>query len=133
MGDTTDEYWSRDEENFSYANLGELLDSHDDLEIGDTVYVGRGETPDPGEWVSADDVIEQLACRAYDECREYAEDYPDVSKEAKAELDGLLAAWAHKHCAPSFYKIKSVREYQVTAEDLGIEATPDSAEASHDK
>jgi hypothetical protein len=131
MADTSDEYWSRDEEHFSYETLGELLDCNDDLEVGDTVYTGNGITPDPAEWVDADDVIEQLACRAYDESGEFAEDYPEVSEEAKAELDELLAAWARKHCTPTFYLINNVREYEITAEDLAAHATPVSAGAEH--
>ena len=127
MADTADEYWARDEEHFSYGSLGELLDCNDDLQVGDTVYTGNGITPNPAEWVDADDVIEQLACRAYDEGGEFAEDYPEVSKEAKAELHELLAAWARKHCTPTFYLIKNVREYEITAEDLAPYATPVSA------
>jgi hypothetical protein len=127
MADTTDEYWSRDEENFSYESLGELLDSHDDLKVGDVVYVGRGVVPDPGDWTDAEDVLEQLACRAGDECGEFADDYPEASKEAKDELNALLAAWARKHCTPTFYVIKNVRQYEITAEDLAIEALPVSA------
>lgn len=133
MADTIDEYWSRDEEVFTYANLGELLDAHDDIEVGDTVFHGTSVTPDPGEWVSADDVIEQLACRASDECGEFAEDYPEVTKEAKAELEELLAAWAHKHCMPTFYTITGVREYKITAEDLAPYATPVSAPREQEK
>lgn len=118
MVDTVAEYWSRDEENFSYGSLQELLGTHDDIEAGDTVYHGEGIAHDPAEWVGADDVTEQLSCRAYDACGEFAEDYPEVSREAKAELDELLAAWVRKHCTPTFYAIKNVREYEVTAEDI---------------
>jgi hypothetical protein len=134
VADATDEYWSRDEENFSYESLGELLDSHDDLEIGDVVYVGRRIVPDPGDWTDAEEVLEQLACRAVDDCGEFADDYPEASKEAKAELNALLATWARKHCIPTFYMIKDVREYEITAEDL-VEAgpTPDSASAEQSK
>jgi hypothetical protein len=118
MADATDECWSRDEEQFSYDTLGELLDNHDDLDVGDTVYTGVAETPDPAEWVDADDIIEQLACRAGDDCGEFADDYPDVSKEAKLELQRLLESWARKHCTPTWYMVKNVREHEITAEDL---------------
>lgn len=117
MTDTTGEYWSHDGERFSYDTLGELLDCNE-LQVGDTVYTGDGVRPDPAEWVDDDDVIEQLSCRAYDECGEIAEDYPEVSKEAKAELEALLGAWARKYCTPTWYMIKDVREYEITAEDL---------------
>ena len=137
MIDTTGEYWSHDGERFSYDTLGELLDCNE-LQVGDTVYTGDGETPDPAGWVDADDIIEQLACRAYDDCGEVAEDYPEVSKEAKAELESLLEAWVRKHCTPTFYMIKDVQEYVITAEDLAqmdtsTGPTTVSLESPHDK
>jgi len=112
------EYWSRDEENYSYDSLDELLATHDDLAEGDTVHFGKGETPDAGSWVDADDIIENLACRAGDDCGEFADDYPDVSKEAKEELQALLEAWARKHCTPTFYMIKDPQPYEITADDI---------------
>jgi hypothetical protein len=123
------EYWSRDEENYSYDSLDELLATHDDLVEGDTVYVGKGDTPDPGSWVDADDILENLSCRAGDDCGEFADDYPDVTKEAKEELQTLLEAWARKYCTPTFYMIKEQREYEITAEDV---ANAHSAGASGD-
>ena len=131
--DIPNECWSRDEEHFSYETLGELLDCNDDLQVGDTVYTGNGVTPDPAEWVDADDVIEQLACRAYDECGEFAETYPEVSKEATAELQTLLETWARKYCTPTWYMVKNVREHEITFEDIEAEAKPDSASPTQEK
>jgi hypothetical protein len=135
--DATGEYWSYDGERFSYDTLGELLDCNE-LQVGDTVHTGDGVTPDPAEWVDVEDVIEQLACRAYDECGEIAEDYPNVSDEAKAELKVLLEAWAHKHCTPTWYMIKDVIEYEITADDIAETNTSTgptivSLESPHDK
>ena len=118
MGETVTTYWSRDEENYSCDSLQELLSTHDDLEDGDVVYFGEGNPPDPGMWICAEDVIEQLACRADDECGEFAEDYPDVSPDAQKELDDLLETWARKHCQPTFYVIRNAKEYVITAEDI---------------
>lgn len=123
-----DECWSRDGENYSYQTLGDLLDSHDDLKPGDTVYVGTPIRPDPTTFIEADDVIATLSDRAYDECGEYAEDFPDVTIEAKAELDALLDEWVHKHCHVTFYSVEDTREYTVTAEDIeGVPAETQGA------
>ncbi len=119
MGEeSVDQKWSRDGQTFNYDTLGELLDSNDDVQEGDIVHVGTANVPDPAEWVDADDIIEQLACRGDDNCGELADDYPEVSKEAKAELQDVLEAWARKYCTPSFWMIEDDREYIITAEDV---------------
>lgn len=115
-------YWSRNEEHYLYESLGELLDDHDDIEAEDTVHYGTAEIPNPTDWVDAEDVIEQLACRAQDECGEWAEDYPDVTVEAKVELTELLETWVVKYCQPTFWTIKDVKTYEVTAEDLAADS-----------
>lgn len=39
-----------------------------------------------------------------------------MAKEAVAELDGLLAAWANKHCAVNFWTVSNVKKVTVTTE-----------------
>lgn len=113
-----DEVWSRDEEYFNFSDLGELLDTYDDLEVGQVVYVGERVPQDPSAWFDADDLIEELSCRAYDACGECAEDWPDVTPEAKEEFNALVAAWIEKHCPVSFYSVTNVRSHTLTEEDL---------------
>ena len=38
--------------------------------------------------------------------------------EAKAELNGLLASWAAKHCPPSFYTVADVKQYTLLESDI---------------
>jgi hypothetical protein len=114
------ECWSVDGSDFRYQTLGDLLDSNDHLEKGCIVMVGNQVACDPADWVDADDVIENLACRGSDEGGEWADDYPDVSPEAKAELQTYLEAWARKHAPASFYTVTNVREYVLTYEDCPI-------------
>ncbi len=59
-----------------------------------------------------------LGERAYDDVGEFAEDWPDVPDEARQELDELLSAWISKHCTATFYRVRNVIEYQITAEEL---------------
>jgi hypothetical protein len=68
--------------------------------------------------IDSDDVIVQMGDRADDIAGEYADGYPDVSAEDKAELDTLLAAWIAKSCPPTFYEVKNVRAYVITEQDI---------------
>jgi hypothetical protein len=112
--------WSVDECEFNYQTLGDLLDCHDELEAGTVVYVGAPVRNAPSTFIGdADDIIERMGERAYDEHGECAEDFPDdVSKEAKDELTAFLVAWADKHCEARFYGVENIRPYTITAEDL---------------
>jgi hypothetical protein len=113
------ECWSYDEADYSYPTLGDLIDSHrDDLKAGSIVFVGEPVHPSPTSFVDADDICEMLADRAYDLCGDHAEDFPDVTSEAKAELDALLNAWCEKHCDVTFYEVANSHPYTITAEDL---------------
>lgn len=111
------ECWSTDEETYNYDSLGELLDCND-LVAGDTVYMGHAVNHDPTSWFDADHVIEAIGEAAYGEAGEHAEDYPDVTPEAKAELQTFLDAWINKRCTPAFYAIENSREYVLTDEDV---------------
>ncbi|WP_222833265.1 hypothetical protein [Pseudomonas sp. SC3(2021)] len=74
--------WSANDEMFNCDSLNELLNENDNLAVGD--------------------IIEMLGERAYDDVGEVAEDWPDVSAEARQELDAILGAWVSKHCAATF-------------------------------
>lgn len=114
---TSSECWSSDEENFRYDSLGELLDA-EEIDVGQTVYVGEQSDASAYGFVDADDIIEQFNERAYDEFGECAEDWPDVTKEAKAELNAYLAAWIERHSPQRFYRVVNVKKYTVSPEDL---------------
>lgn len=112
--------WSDNNEDFNCDTLGELLGNNDELTVGGTVYVADAVTPDPADYVDADDILEQMGNAASDDCGEYAEGYPDVTSEAKDALNAFLKGWARKHCTPTnFYQVHNVREYVLTADDLG--------------
>ena len=121
---TPDETWSADEELFNCDSLGELLDENDDLEVGASVWKGEKFPINTAGYVDADDVIEMLGERAYDDVGEFAEDWPDVPDEARQELDLLLSEWISKHCIATFYRVRNVVEYKLTAEDFAGRVTP---------
>ncbi|KVF49547.1 MULTISPECIES: hypothetical protein [Burkholderia cepacia complex] len=110
--------WSRNNEDFTWDELDELLDTHDDLAVGDVVFIGEVAPIQTKHLCDADDVIEMIGERAYDEVGEYADGYPDVMPEARAELDALLAGWIEKHAKPTFYSVVNVRQYVITAADM---------------
>jgi len=114
----SDKVWSADEESFCHTSLVDLLDSDDSIIEGSTVWCGDADKPSASELIDADDVIELLASRAADVGGEWAEDYPDVTKEAKGELEALLWSWVEKHCKPEFWSVTNAEKYVVTADDL---------------
>ncbi|MBA4707550.1 hypothetical protein [Aquitalea aquatica] len=107
--------WSENGEDFTSESLCELIENGE-LQPGQTIYVGEVKYHST-DWIGADDVIDMIADRGYDEGGEYAECFPDVSEEAQAELEAFLAAWQAKHCAPSFFQVINVKEHVITEEE----------------
>lgn len=110
--------WSKDSEFFTCDGLDELLDMHDDLSVGDVVFYGDAAPIPTKHLCDANDVIDMIGDRAYDEVGEAADGYPDISPEAKVELEALIAGWIEKHAKPTFYSVINVREYTITAADM---------------
>ncbi|OQS36129.1 hypothetical protein B0T45_16690 [Chromobacterium haemolyticum] len=87
------------------------------LELGDVVQVG--DVQEHGtDWIDAGDVIEMIADRGADEGGEYADDFPDVSTEARAELAAFLERWQAENCVARFYQVVNVRQHTITESDL---------------
>ncbi|PRP68469.1 hypothetical protein BUE93_22230, partial [Chromobacterium amazonense] len=105
--------WSANDEDFTAESLQDLIDQDDDIQPGQTVYVG--DVQEHGtNWIDADDVIEMIGDRWYDAGGEYADGGPDVSDEAKAELATFLARWQAEHCVADFFQVVNVRQYTIT-------------------
>lgn len=117
MAQDADECWSADQELFRADSLGELIDSND-LEVGRVVWVGIKSYPKPSRLCDADDIITMMGERADEIAGEWADNYPDVSADEKAELNTLLSAWIAKCCSPTFFEVHSIKEYTITADDL---------------
>jgi len=121
------ECWSHNEEDFNAQSLGELIDTHE-LQPGATVWVGEAVHPEPSSLFSTDWLIENMGEAAYDIAGEHGgEDYPNVSDEQVAELEALVVGWITKCAPPSFWTVKNVRPYTLTAEDCSDQA-PTSGE-----
>jgi hypothetical protein len=117
------ECWSHNEEDFSAQSLSELIDTHE-LQPGETVWVGEAVHPEPSSLFSTDWLIENMGKAAYDIAGEHGgEDYPNVSDEQVAELEALVVGWITKCAPPTFWTVKNVRPYVLTAEDCGDQAS----------
>ena len=119
--EATEIAWSTDGEVFNHSSLGDALDELDDkgeLTVGRVVWFGETSRPDPTCYFDADNVLEMIGERAYDDAGELAEGYPDVSDDAKTELNTFLEGWLKAHCQPPFWRVDAVKEYCVTADDV---------------
>ena len=115
-------YWATDDETYNLDTLDEVIehllcDNEPNEIVGCAVSYGEV-VPFNTDWIDADFVIDNIAERGYDEGGEFALDFPDVSAEAKEELETFLSNWQAKHCVANFWKIKNTKEYTITQEDV---------------
>lgn len=79
---------------------------YDDVKKQGFFWVGQTVAHSVTRFFNADEVIDRAADIADDVGGEFAEDYPDVTQEARDELDELLLNWATKYSLePNFYEI----------------------------
>lgn len=125
--DTEQKYsWSTDEETFRDhcesidAAVAAAIDYHGgEVEIGSNIYVGEVLEIDTQQLVSADSIIDNISCQAFDVAGEASEDYlAFVTDEQKKELERLVAEWAERVEKPTFWRVGSTVAHVVTAEDL---------------
>lgn len=122
--DETKLCYSWDNESFNYDSFGDLLDLHDDPQVGDTYYEADCRTLEPTDGINnltVASLLEDMDGRVYDDIGEvYDNEYSEVSDEAKAELLELIEGWARKHVNLSHYWkiVGKTREKKLTAEDL---------------
>ncbi len=126
MSKDGDIVWSTDEETFNYDEKYEAVDAlysyvdgkYIPAQVGDKIYYGTAVALDVSNLIDADDIIEMLGERAWDNCGEFADGYPDVSKKERDLLDNYLKRWVKKYCKPTFYNVKDIKEYVITEEDI---------------
>lgn len=125
--------WSKDEEHYQ-GNLDTVEDAvaegvaEGDLAPGDIITIGENIPHTAADLVrsciTADRVIEMLSEYAYDNVGEFAEDWPDISKEDAVKLDeALVAAVAPFIGEPTFWSIGKTVEVEVTLE-MFVKAHP---------
>ena len=115
--------YSTDNENFCHARLGDVLYAlkcEGRLEVGTVYYEAFSQPVEMSKLLRADLVLEQADDVGYDLIGESWDSPFSVSKEAEAELQLLLDAWAEKHVdIGRYYEIVgNTRELRVTEADL---------------
>lgn len=119
--------YSTNNEDFSHDCIEEAINdrlSDEFLASGTviTIYEGDAVKQKAGNFAKWD-VIDELSCSAGDECGEYADDWPNCTKEQSDDLDERIAAvvnqWADDHgLQPNFYTVENVKEIQVELLDI---------------
>lgn len=115
-----EECWGLDDCEFRYSSLCDLIDSNSgELEAGQVVYFAEQVPADTSIFFDADGLIERLNEAAYDNHGEYAEDWPGtVKQKAKDQFNAFLDKWIEKNCPATFYGVRNIKPYTLTAEDL---------------
>lgn len=111
-GSTSDDIF-RDE----FDTIQEAQDYfNDDLEKGDTYYIGENEILTTKQFVDVESLIERMAEMATEEVGDCAEDYlGDVSQEEQNDLTEIITNWFdEKGYTPSFVKVDNIRTYEST-------------------
>ena len=85
----------------------------------DTIYLAKADFATNEQFFpDADLITEHMALQAEDVGGDYAENYPDVSKEAEEELtkelESLLSKWCEKNkVAPTFFNVSNSQSYDL--------------------
>jgi hypothetical protein len=116
--------YSVDKEDFNldYDSVLEYIANNlekDENPIGKVYWRGVATKPLPSKFTpDADDIFEIMRERACDRCGEWAEDFPDCSREKQKELESLINKWCDDNLDVTFYNVSNVEEMKITEEDL---------------
>lgn len=108
---TTETCYSTNGEDFNYTELGDALDS---LEPGDTLWIGEAVRKPASAYFDVDTMLEQMSEVAYDDAGEHCDDFPDVTKDERAELEKLIGDWLDAKVPVNFWSVEKVRKVVVT-------------------
>lgn len=125
MSESIIEYcYSTDEECFN-LDFDSVLDiivnnlEEGESAVGKVYWRGIASRPLPSNFApDADDIFQIMSERAHDNCGEWAEDFPDCSREKQKELESLINKWCDENLDVTFYNISNVEEMKITEEDL---------------
>ena len=99
--------------------ISRMMEYNDEPPLpGDVVEIGPKIPHKASDFYSIDDILENMGERAYDECGECAEDFPDLSKEESAELDKLISDYLEAHALCTFWTVEKITKHEITAEEI---------------
>ena len=117
-----DKAYSTNGEEYQHTDISEVLQEMADdgrLFLGAVYYEMDCEQVGMERYMRAGLILERAGEMIWDEVGDSADDAFVVSREAEAELDALLKAWADKHITTRYWRcIGKRRELFVTAEDV---------------
>lgn len=111
--------YSTNNEDFNHSSLWEALEQiegDDGLTVGRVVYEADANRRAAGYYFDIDLMLEQMGEHAHEQGGEYADDFPDVSPDKKAELQKLISDWLDANVNVNFYTVNNRTEIAVTAE-----------------
>lgn len=121
--------YSFNEEDYTSGDLWEALqalEDRGDLTEGVAFYVGDADRKAPSYYFDVDDLLEGMGNRASDEAGEWADDFPDLTKEKTAELQAVVSAWLDANVSAAFFTVCNTRKVIVTAEMIAERAAATS-------
>lgn len=117
-----DKAYSINDEEFNYDDASEALQAladYGELVEGRVYYEIDTKPVSLADYLAADRVLEFASEQVYDDIGEAAEDALYAGKEAEAEWNAFVTAWAEKHLSTRLWKcVGSSRELKVTAADV---------------
>lgn len=109
--------YSTNEEDFYgfYATAEEArTNGFDNDPDADIIYVGENIKFTAHDFISAQNILEEILESACDECGENAEDWLDdllKNKDKKAELTKLIGDWLEANAKVNFWAVKNISEF----------------------
>lgn len=111
--------YSIDEETYNITDFGDLLETMDDPQVGDTYYEADAVPVEFKDIIYIDYILEQLDDWMYETIGEcYDSDFYHLPVDAKNELETFLHEWASKHITRKYWTVRNSVEKQLTEDDL---------------
>ena len=115
----TNKCYSVDGETYNITDFGDLLETMDDPQVGDTYHEADAVPIQLEDAIHVDYILEQLDDWMYEMIGEYYDsDFYNVSDDAKKELELFLYEWALKHITAKYWTVRNSVEKQLTEDDL---------------
>jgi len=115
--------YSLDGESYNYTDRGEALttlgdSSADGLQVGMTYHAGDSRQRAPSFYFSMSNLVENMGEAAYDDAGEFADGFPDMTKEKEAELNAIICNWLDRNVDVSFFTVENAETVEVTEQDV---------------
>jgi transcriptional regulator with XRE-family HTH domain len=114
------EYWVIDWGELLDLLMGKLRSKNIQDLIGAEYFEGDQVPVNTSEMVDVDPLIDSINENAMDEVGEYAEDYPNLTKDDREELNDLIVSFLDKKHPVRFFNVIEFCNKKITLEDLEV-------------